>query len=369
MKIYAEELWGFGNFLYMLSLPLCHIKQHGKKNELTVIGSKLSDTIFDVFTPNINISKVKKGAEHIGSDDIVFRGFNFAYDLSSYTNYLQYTLPFSSKSLKLCDDFLKKVVFANDKKEYISINIRSGDFKTYYNNQDEVLNVSYFVNIIDSLPVNLPIIVNIIPKEETNEYKEKLNKYKNRIYFSSESLEYPMYLPLISRSRHCVISNSTFFWWGAFLNSVGTIYYPDPWFRVFKQKMWFPRSWKSVKPEETKPLQKKQHAPRFIKKELVVKTRNESSNNVTLYSISLRNKLYPSKRLLLTVGPGNSASVKDMPNMLYRKVSPSKLFLFNKSTNKKIGEILNNKHTGEYLVSLDVDGKTSATSWIGRKSK
>lgn len=79
--------------------------------------------------------------------------------------------------------------------------------------------------------------------------------------------------------------------------------------------------------------------------------------------------MYGSKKIVLTIGPSNEVTVKDMPNMLYRKVSPSKLFLFNKSTNKKIGEILNNKHTGEYLVSLDVDGKTSATSWIGRKSK
>ena len=103
----------------------------------------------------------------------------------------------------------------------------------------------------------------------------------------------------------------------------------------------------------------------------IVKSRKKhlDPNGFISFSISLVNKMYGSKKIVLTIGPSNEVTVKDMPNMLYRKVSPSKLFLFNKSTNKKIGEILNNKHTGEYLVSLDVDGKTSATSWIGRKSK
>ena len=106
-----------------------------------------------------------------------------------------------------------------------------------------------------------------------------------------------------------------------------------------------------------------------VKKPLTIKSYKKESISGESFSISLVNKMYGSKKIVLTIGPSNEVTVKDMPNMLYRKVSPSKLFLFNKSTNKKIGEILNNKHTGEYLVSLDVDGKTSATSWIGRKSK
>ena len=87
------------------------------------------------------------------------------------------------------------------------------------------------------------------------------------------------------------------------------------------------------------------------------------------FSISLVNKVYGSNKLILTIGSNNIVKADDMPDMLYKKVSPNKFVLFNKSTSKKIGEILKNKHTGEYYVSLDVGGKTNTTSWVGRKLK
>ena len=126
---------------------------------------------------------------------------------------------------------------------------------------------------------------------------------------------------------------------------------------------------KNIKDGVVKRKKEQEKVVSNVKKPLTIKSYKKESISGESFSISLVNKMYGSKKIVLTIGPSNEVTVKDMPNMLYRKVSPSKLFLFNKSTNKKIGEILNNKHTGEYLVSLDVDGKTSATSWIGRKSK
>ena len=87
------------------------------------------------------------------------------------------------------------------------------------------------------------------------------------------------------------------------------------------------------------------------------------------FSISLVNKVYGSNKLILTIGSNNIVKADGMPDMLYKKVSPNKFVLFSKSTSKKIGEILKNKHTGEYYVSLDVGGKTNTTSWVGRKLK
>ena len=65
-----------------------------------------------------------------------------------------------------------------------------------------------------------------------------------------------MFLPIISKARYCTISNSTFYWWGAFLNKYGEIYYPQPWFKVGigpygpTQKMWYPSKWKAIENRE-----------------------------------------------------------------------------------------------------------------------
>lgn len=260
-KIGVESLWGFGNFLYALSLALSNIKQYNRENNLTIVESgncgydhinkkprQINEYLCDLFSPKLNLEIVDNKEDFLKIEsNFLFRGFNFQFDLGPYQDFIIETLPFSEKALNACYEFMQKVSYKDEKKEYICINIRGGDFKEYYNKIDETLNPNFFFEAIDSCDSSLPIIANIIPKEETEKYKKIFKKYENRIYFSSEELEYPIFLPILTKAKYCVISNSTFYWWGAFLNKNGIIYYPSPWFRVFNQKMWIPPEWKIIK--------------------------------------------------------------------------------------------------------------------------
>jgi FkbM family methyltransferase len=262
-KIGVESLWGFGNFLYALSLALSNIKQHNRENNLTIVESgncgydhinkkqrQISEYLCCLFCPKLNIEVTNDKENFLKSNDnFLFRGFNFKFDLGPYKDFIIETLPFSNESLKICNEFMNKINYKNEKKEYICINIRGGDFGYYYNKIDEILNPNFFFEAIDSCDPSLPIIANIIPKEETEKYKKIFKKYEDRICFSSEEINYPMFLPILAQAKYCIISNSTFYWWGAFLNKNGVIYYPDPWFRVFNQKMWMPKEWKAIKNE------------------------------------------------------------------------------------------------------------------------
>lgn len=269
-KIGVESCWGFGNFLFAISLPLCHIKENNLKNKISIIEAnncgydelknehvKVSDYFFKLFDSDLEIEVTKEELFKKNKNNFLYKGFNFSYDLGTCKNYIIDCLKFSEKSEQLCENFLNKIYYKDSKKQYICLNIRDGDFEFYYKT-DEILDPKILIELIDQideqLNERLPIVVNLIPKEKKEKYKNIFRKYIDRIYFCN--IEYPMFLPIIAKSDYCIISNSTFYWWGAFLNTKAKkIFYPDPWFKVFNQKMWIPQDWMKInnysKKEET----------------------------------------------------------------------------------------------------------------------
>lgn len=258
-KIGVQSCWGFGNFLFVTSLALSNIRGNKRSNELSIIehgncgydpakkrNRYVSDYFLDLFTPKLNIEIIEK-EENFYKDDpsnFLYKGFNFQYNLEQHRDYIIDCLQFSEKSEQLCNEFLNKISYKDENKQYICVNIRDGDFKSYYNKIDEILDPNIFIEVIDKLDKELPIIINIIPQEDKEKYKKIFEKYINRIYFCN--IDYPMFLPIIAKSDYCIIANSTFYWWGAFLNKKGKIFYPDPWFRVFNVKFWIPNGWEKI---------------------------------------------------------------------------------------------------------------------------
>ena len=372
MKIGVESNWGVGNFLFGMSLALSDICRNKRKNELFLLEAKrgwfdhkrnkireISDDIFSIFDPQIDLKIIYD--QNVLADGIIYRGFDFKHDLSYCQTYIQNVLKFSDKANKLCEEFLSSVAFKNSNlKEFISINIRGGDFKSYYNNIDERLEISYYDSIIDTLPNHLPIIVSVVPQEEANEYKNKFKKYSNRLYFTNDYLEYPMCIPITAQSKYCCISNSTFHWWGGFLNKTGKIYYPNPWFKKFQQQMWFPRHWIPV----TSIKEKKALASPIVYPNKSVKIKHSNKSSM---SIKLSNKMHPTQRVILNVEGSGKAHVSGHLDMTWRPVGKNRMSLFHTKNKSKIGEIIKNPTTGEYLVVLDVFGKTSSTAWIGKE--
>ena len=135
-------------------------------------------------------------------------------------------------------DKIKAKVFKNIK--IIAIHIRLNDYSSfgpdYLDGPDLTLPFSYYHNIIKDLPkentkfVFLSDNINIVRKEFS---------YINNAYFSDNS---PIIdLQFLIHANTCILSCSTFSWWGAWLNNNKnkTIFAPN-YFLGFKVKKEFP---------------------------------------------------------------------------------------------------------------------------------
>ena len=85
------------------------------------------------------------------------------------------------------------------------------------------------------------------------------------------------------------------------------------------------------------------------------------------FAIKLSNKMHPTQRVILNVEGSGKAHVSGHLDMTWRPVGKNRMSLFHTKNKSKIGEIIKNPTTGEYLVVLDVFGKTSSTAWIGKE--
>lgn len=381
MKIGVESNWGVGNFLFGMSLALSDIYKNKRKNELFLLEARkcgfdykrnkkrdISDDFLLIFDPQIELKIIHD--EKIMKNGNLYRGFNFTHDLSHCRKYIQNVLRFSTKAEQICEKFLNSVKFkSKNSKEFISINIRGGDFKHYYNNIDERLEMSYYDKIINALPNHLPVIISIVPQEELDEYKQKFKKYSGRVYFTNDQIKYPLCMPLTAKANYCCISNSTFHWWGGFLNKTGKVYYPTPWFKKFEQNMWFPKDWIPIarnnnsldvnfKFENKKTYQ-------FDKLDRL--SVNEIVNTNGAKVLKLINKVNVKNSITVHMNEDGCLLVDGHPEMVYRSSGKDRSIIFHKKTKAKVGEIIKNSITKEYFVSLNVGGKTSATAWIGKE--
>lgn len=387
MKIGVASNWGVGNFLFGMSLALSDICKNKRKNELFLLEAKkcgfdhkrnkkreISDELFSIFEPQIDLKVIYD--ESILKNGMIYRGFNFKHNLTHCQTYIQNVLKFSSRANQMCEQFLSSIDFKNsNSKDFISINIRGGDFKNYYNNNDERLDISYYDNIIQRLPDRLPIVVSVVPQEDTNEYKNKFKKYSHRIYFTNDYMQYPLCMPVTAKSAYCCISNSTFHWWGGFLNKNGKIYYPDPWFKKFKQEMWFPSFWIPVLRNHSDINSEKVNKisiNKVKKKILSFPTQIDNSKKIVEITksekiLKLVNKVNNKRSIIMKINQDGIALIDEQPEMICRNSGKDRIILFNKKTKHKVGELLQNSITKEYFVSLNIDGKTSATAWVGKE--
>ena len=138
-----------------------------------------------------------------------------------------------------------KVKFENLKKEvvgednYAIVHIRLKDFKTFgpdfLGGPNLSLPLSYYHELIKRIPNNLKII---FLSDEIEKVKNEFNYVKNA-YFSENSLIDD--LQFIINANVCILSCSTFSWWGAWLNKnpQKKIYVPE-YFLGFKVNKEFP---------------------------------------------------------------------------------------------------------------------------------
>jgi hypothetical protein len=126
------------------------------------------------------------------------------------------------------EDYLKKIYLEYpelNNKNNISIHIRRGDY-IKFSNVSPIIDISY----IDKCLENISNYDNIFVLTDDKIWAEKNLNYKNLII--PKNLEDYEELWLISLCRYNIMSNSTFSWWGSYLNKISdkVVFVPSIWF-------------------------------------------------------------------------------------------------------------------------------------------
>lgn len=141
---------------------------------------------------------------------------------------------------RLIDDTSNKYNNLLCHKDLISLHFRIGDYK-YIESYHPVLGMSYYKNCIDLYINKLnTVILNILifyehgDKDKVNKYiKILVNKYPNiNIIMCPTDIHDWECMLLMSSCSHNIIANSSFSWWGAYINNNKDkiICYPNKWF-------------------------------------------------------------------------------------------------------------------------------------------
>jgi hypothetical protein len=128
-----------------------------------------------------------------------------------------------------------------DLSKTISLHFRIGDYKLYPD-AHPILDISYYKKALHQILDNDNSVINVLyffEQKDIDEVTEKINILKktfNSINFISIDnnigLEDWQELLLMSMCKHNIIANSSFSWWGAYLNNTidKIICYPEIWF-------------------------------------------------------------------------------------------------------------------------------------------
>lgn len=158
------------------------------------------------------------------------------YQSASFPEAIKDTLKRELLFPEVDDAGMKKYLELLKEKNTVSIHIRRGDYLSETNNAiyGNICNEEYYLRAMEYIlqSVENPIFVLF---SDDIEWVKKNCSIKNAIYIESKEFQnysdwYDMYL--MSMCRHNVIANSTFSWWGAWLNDYEEkiVIAPKKWF-------------------------------------------------------------------------------------------------------------------------------------------
>ena len=165
-----------------------------------------------------------------------------------FDGYFQITKYFEEHYKKIyhllrIDDLKKKVTqkYNYNYKDFISLHFRLGDFKVLQD-KHPIMPVEYYKNSIQLLlkKIKPKQVIKILyfcehqDNEDVNKIVALLSDQFTNCAFIKVNDQIPDWeqLLMMSSCGHNIIANSTFSWWGAYLNSslTKTVCYPETWF-------------------------------------------------------------------------------------------------------------------------------------------
>jgi hypothetical protein len=120
----------------------------------------------------------------------------------------------------------------------VSIHVRRGDYLTSEFNRRRygVCSVDYYRSAINAIKTHTPDCKLVFFSNDVEWVKNIFGKNRDYFQVSGNGIPTTEELLLMSKCDHHIISNSTFGWWGAWLNPSATkhIIAPTPWFSDLK---------------------------------------------------------------------------------------------------------------------------------------
>lgn len=280
---------GLGNQLFMIFATIAYSIQNNVKNIYEYyyeIGDR--HTYWETLLDGFKIFTTDHAANNVTNEDIskftVYKEPEFLYrpipDFGNNTYIIGYLQ--SYKYFEMYKDQLFSMMRLNDKKEtilekyseyfdinktLISVHFRMGDYKQkrYYH---PIMNYEYFESSLDYIMNNKSedSIIRILYfcESEDNEYvKSKIDllnaKYPDSEFIKvSDMIEDYEQLLIMSLCNHNIMSNSSYSWWGSYLNNYNAkiVCYPSVWFGEYYEhthdhKDMMPESWIKI---ESNPI-------------------------------------------------------------------------------------------------------------------
>ena len=146
-------------------------------------------------------------------------------------------------------DHLEDIFQCNDG-ESVSVHIRRGDYVSVsrINQRYTTLTENYFQQAIKYIQLNRQVSKILVFSNDIDWVRNNVNFGINTIYIDNNfDLTDAEEQHLMSKCDHNIISNSTFAWWGAYLNSSSSkiVCAPDQWFskHLKVENVFYPEDW------------------------------------------------------------------------------------------------------------------------------
>lgn len=241
-NVSTKLMGGLGNYLFQIAVTYAYSLEFNKTTIFTMDDSIKIHNHLTTYKSNI-LSKVNM-INHI--NDIIYKIYNepeFNYNelpeivgnvyLQGYFQSEKYFLKYEKEIRELFkypEDYIETIKNKYIKlfnKKTCSLHVRHGDYlnKSEYH---PIQSVEYYENAIEQIQDDFRLI---IFSDDIEWCKQNLNHLNNDIIFISDNPDYEDLL-LMSLCDDNIICNSTFSWWGAWLNNNKNkkVIIPNNWF-------------------------------------------------------------------------------------------------------------------------------------------
>jgi hypothetical protein len=229
-KVSIRLAGGLGNFLFQIATAYAYAKRHNKKIVLNKDNSVTVHKHLDTYSNNI-LSNCQEffSNEKVGGTQYHEQGFHYTeipyISGDVYLNtYFQSSRYFDDVDIKTLfiypEEESNRIMFEfNEKYKNVdmskscSIHVRRGDYLKFPDHHP-TQTMAYYSKAIKKMPKDS---VFLIFSDDINWCKENFPDAPNKFIFIEGNKDFED-LHIMTKCAHNIIANSTFSWWGAYLN-------------------------------------------------------------------------------------------------------------------------------------------------------